>query len=542
MKRFLNLRITVLLLAVSFLFMSCSKQSPLLNVVPKDSPLVLTINLNTIAEKGEMADFTKSALFTTIKKTMGPADSKATKLLEDMLNDPSMTGVDFKEDFFMFMTKDGEFSCFAIALNDGSKFEGFIEKIKKEGGAPIETEKDGEFTMAKSGKAAIGWNNEKILIVAPLKHEKSPKDEFKRLAALSSENSIASNDDFKDFYSKKKDVNFWMDFAIININPEAAQMYKMIGLDFTGSTAHVYGEFAQGEFLVTGKMNMKEEMQKKFGNIVKDGLNPVLLDMLPKGKTLAAYGIAIKPAEYFKLISDLLKSNPMVNMADVDKQLQAAIGYKLDDVLNYFGGDFVISFNGLKVEQKEVVDYDYMTNDTLRRMENKITPILSLHATVKDDKLFKTLVEKFGMGALKARGSNYELDLLGTMVFMGVQKNVLVITNSEEIIDNADKGFGANSMASSEYAEMFKGSPAFFFANINYASYPNEFKEALNTNPDVAMGLTMAMPYLEIYDAIIFESKKDNTFSGKIKLKDKNANFIKAIYDNLNKNIPKAIM
>lgn len=529
-------------MAVSFLLFSCSKQSPLLNVIPKDSPMVFTINFNTMVQKGEMTEFTKSELFTSIKKKLGGKESKPVKMMEEILGDPSLTGINFKEDAFLFATKDMKFFCFATVLDGGDKFTSFLDKIKKESGTPIETVKEGEFTMVNLGKSIMGWNNDKLLFVIPVNNDLSPKDEFKKLAALTSENSIASNDDFKEFYGKKKDVNFWMDMAIVNANPEAANMYKMMGLDFSGSTIHVYGEFAQGEFTVNGNMNMKEEFQKKFGNLVKDGLNPAILDLLPKSKTLAAYGIAIKPAEYFNAMKDMFKSVPMFNLNDVDKQMQANIGYKLIDIINYFGGDFVISFNGLKVVQKEVVDYDYTTNDTLRRMENQIVPLLSLHATVKDNKLFKTLIDKFGMGAVKARGSNYELDLFGTLIYFGVQKNILVITNSEEIIDNADKGFGANSLASSEYAEMFKSSPAFFFANINYASYPAEFKDALNTNPEVAMYLPLIMPYIEIYDVITAETKKDNTFSAKIKIKDKNVNFMKAIYDNLNKNLPKVIM
>ncbi len=538
MKKFIIMRNAALLFVVSFFLLSCSKQSELLNVIPKDAPMVVTVNLNSIVEKGEMKDFVKSPMFATIKKAITKTNPKPAQFLEEFFSDPSIAGINFKEDIFMYMTKNGEYFCVSIKLDDAAKLQGILDKMAKEFGAPIKTKKDGEFTMIDENSVAIGWNNDKFLIVTDTKQAGGTQEKFKELMGLSGDNSITANDDFKEFYGKKKDINFWMDFAIINANPEVAQMYKMMGLDMTGSTMHVYGEFAQGELVISGDMKMTEEFAKKFGNLSKDGLNPALLNMLPKNKALAVYSIAINPKEYYNMIANMFKANPGFNLEQIDQYLKTFIGFKLADIFNSFGGDFMLSFNGLKTIQKEVIDYDYTTNDTLRRLETKIIPVLSLHATVKDDQLLKELIAKIGPLA-KPRGNNYEITFEGITVYAGVQNKVLVITNSEDIIDNAAQGFGNNSLASTEYAELFKTAPVVFYANINYAGYPNDFKEVLYTDPMTAMVMTQASPYLDIYDAIVVQSKKDNTFTGKIKLKDKNVNFMKAVYENLNTNIPK---
>jgi len=214
---------TIVILAV--IFTGFSSNSNGMKVIPINTAGVAIIDLGSLYDK---ADIDKLMELDLIEKGMKSAgDFIPEGPFSDIINDPSESGIDLKSEIYIFSSLNlkNQFLCGSIGLEDGDKFNEFMEDLEKEfkkmGYDKIkENDDEGYKYIISEGRDGFGlaWDNEALLAITSPENrvnEKTIKKELERLMTLDSDEQITYNDNFNDFYSKKTDICIWAstDFA-----------------------------------------------------------------------------------------------------------------------------------------------------------------------------------------------------------------------------------------------------------------------------------------------------------------------------------------
>src|SRR5690242_11252474 len=121
-------RISLLLAAVILLIaVSCNKGGKSGLLVPKDAAIVFHVNSSSLTSKLSWTEITQTEWFKD-------GSSKATDTLAlQILKDPSSSGIDTKEDFVVYIKKQGNGGYVAMTgtVKDAEAFKAFNVKASK---------------------------------------------------------------------------------------------------------------------------------------------------------------------------------------------------------------------------------------------------------------------------------------------------------------------------------------------------------------------------------------------------------------------------
>ena len=103
MKKFKSLKsIGISLLAIAVLFFSsCSSTPDSIKPIPKETNIVSVIDFYSIAKKGKLSEIADRNFYKTLKKEIRNENKKIAKILDEVVENPSMTGIDFSTDVFL---------------------------------------------------------------------------------------------------------------------------------------------------------------------------------------------------------------------------------------------------------------------------------------------------------------------------------------------------------------------------------------------------------------------------------------------------------
>ena len=113
----------MLLPVVAVLFSSCSNSAQK-NVIPKDATMVVSFDLKEIASKGE---FSSSPYLAQLKAFAAMDSPETAQMVNDLIEDPAISGVDFSEPAYLFVCKDGCIG-FTWKMNSASDLKDFCIK------------------------------------------------------------------------------------------------------------------------------------------------------------------------------------------------------------------------------------------------------------------------------------------------------------------------------------------------------------------------------------------------------------------------------
>ena len=105
---------------------SCSTSTPEgLKVIPKDTGAVSVVDMYSLFKKGNLQDLEELSFFKTIRKEVRNEDKRIAKFIDDLMENPKSTGVDFTKDLFMFYVneaKDEEYFCMSLDIANQEDF------------------------------------------------------------------------------------------------------------------------------------------------------------------------------------------------------------------------------------------------------------------------------------------------------------------------------------------------------------------------------------------------------------------------------------
>ena len=157
-RSLLVLSIAVLLAA------SCSNKGGKSGLmVPKDAAMVVHINSSSLSSKISWNEIKQTSWFKGMRMNRELKDSFAQQLLDD----PSSSGIDTKKDFIMFVRKQGRgsYMVFEGSLTSQAKYEQILGEMTKN--EPKEIKKLGDFSyMVPHDKTVILWDKSKFAFVS----------------------------------------------------------------------------------------------------------------------------------------------------------------------------------------------------------------------------------------------------------------------------------------------------------------------------------------------------------------------------------------
>ena len=123
-------------LLCTFLFLfSCSEKSEYMQTIPSDAAFVMTFDMKSLSEKGDVADWIKSeknaSLFNAFSSGMGEGTVKLWKKIQE---DPEISGLSFTDNWVCFAA--GETNpvlCILAKISDVDKWREVMKAMEAEG-------------------------------------------------------------------------------------------------------------------------------------------------------------------------------------------------------------------------------------------------------------------------------------------------------------------------------------------------------------------------------------------------------------------------
>jgi hypothetical protein len=186
-----------------------------MKAIPKDANLVTVIDVFSIARKGKLNEISDLKLFRTAKKELKNENKKMSVLMDVLIEDPTISGINFTSDVFAFYVneaKDEQFTCISAELSDSKEFATLLITTLNDIEIEYNIETKNEISYIVLKDIALGWDNDKVIFLSSLNY-KSRENlgfEVENILSLKEENQISANQDFNNFYNNKKDVSLWL--------------------------------------------------------------------------------------------------------------------------------------------------------------------------------------------------------------------------------------------------------------------------------------------------------------------------------------------
>ena len=502
MKRFL-LGLVLILVA------SCSKKPVSLALIPSDAAWVVSIDLKSLYQKADIGSSENSAEFKQWVDSLSLTD-KQRDFLRELLRNPRNSGVRFREPiyFFQYGQQGGNgmenYIGMACSLSDKEKFEKTLNQLfaladKKN--TPTEESGYKLLNMAE-GKYTLSWDNDKALFLGVGDADEEPASELqiplkaKQLRSLEAKKQITSLDGFTDFLSDQKDISVWLNVADIYASldeklPSPAALSPSLFNLQQGTYLYATLEFEKEEIILSARTLYNEKYQKLLDKhrIGDASFNKKLLKHFPEKMPMAFTG-AVNIKHYY----DFLKEAEPELVKDSDiKQWLAKKDLQLDNLLNLFGGSFVVALE------------DFETGMSIP------IPVVGASFDVNDKKILDKIVAE--EGAFTKEGDRYSLTFFFVSIHFAYNDKAFFISNSSDEVDAFIAGKHKDNAYSSSLASQAGKNTFYGFFNLNLDDYPSIIRMAIKSDRSSRNDASLQWLIDHSKDLEIKANAKENTAS-----------------------------
>lgn len=349
--------IGILLLGISILFLSsCSNSPENLKVIPEETNAVSVIDIYSIIKKGKLNEIAELKFFKTFKKEIRNENKKVSKIIDNLIEDPTMSGINFKTDIFAYYVNeanDEKFISFSAEIKNQEKFAEFIENVLDKLEIEFDIEKDKNYSYTLIGnEAVIGWDESKavLLIAENYKSRENLDLEIETLMELKEKDQITANVEFNKFYKSKKDISIWFSTNLFKDSYEFKKIEKEIDLDITDNYISSYLNFEDNNISLLTQFTANSEIQKMMeeNDVWNNSFNNQILKYFPK-KHYATASISLNPMSYYNIIEQ------EDDFEKIQSEFERETELDLKDLFETIKGNAVYSLFGF-----ENVEYTYM--------------------------------------------------------------------------------------------------------------------------------------------------------------------------------------
>jgi len=353
------------LFGISALFLSsCSNSPENLKVIPEETNVVSVIDIYSIIKKGKLDEISELKFFKKFKKEIRNENKKVSKIIDNLIEDPTITGIDFSTDVFAYYVNeanDEKFISFSAEIENEEKFAEFIEDVLDDVEIEFDIEKNKNYSYTLIGnEAVIGWDEKKavLLIAENYKSRENLDLEIENLFELKEENQITAKEEFNKFYSSKKDISVWLSTNLFEGNYDFKKIEKEIDFNITDNYISAYLNFEDNNISLLTQFTPNSEIQKMMGenDVWKNSFNNQLLNYFPK-KSFAIASISLNPMSYYNIIEQ------EDDFEKIQSEFERETELDLKELFETIKGNAVYSLGGFENAEYTYMAYGYGFNE-----------------------------------------------------------------------------------------------------------------------------------------------------------------------------------
>lgn len=492
-------------LSILFLSSCSSNNTASLKAIPKEANMVTVVDVFSIIKKAKLDEITDFKFFKTFKREIRNENKRISRLMDNVMENPKTTGIDFTENLFTYYVdnaKDEMFFCMAADLSDTNKFNEFIKDVLDNAKTPytIEEEKDYKYTIVNNG-AIIGWDKHKVLILTASNYKSRKNLEFaiETLFKLKEIEQITIKEEFKKFYNTKKDLGVWLSSNWLESFDDYNRLKKEIDFDIADSYLSAYLNFEGDAISLKGEIIPNVELKKimEEHDIMGLKFNTKLLNFLPIENLLSS-SISLDSEAFYNMLAE------EKDFKSLDTQFSNEIGFSLEEIILSLKGSAIFNLSDFEQRQYTYSSYERIYNpkkfkhyssweqeytysggyeyrDTLKTKEI-LVPVFGLAFDVKTDKYIKNIFELFYEDNMEKHEDYYKIQLNKKhFTFLAFNDDVCFLTNNKKSIEAFKKeGLKIENLSDSHVANNHKQNNFYTYMNLNYNDYPKEIKKEIN--------------------------------------------------------------
>ena len=486
----------ILLLGVLALgFTSCSKKSENLKVIPKDAMVVVSFDLQSLYKKADVEELQQLKSFQKLKEEISNDNKEMGKIFNEILKDPKSSGVDFKKNAFFFVCDSKKYGGdsrnpyigVTAVLSDDSKFKDLLNRVSQATETQLDIKKEGALNIVYFNEgASLSWDNKKMLFLVNDNYSTRVDVVLKKLYEQSKSEQITDIKGFSDFLDGQKDINVWLNFGgfmqddSMFLNGIAASLYKSLFNMQKDSYFYGFIDFGKDDIkLTTYSIYNKEtaKLLKKY-DLYDISFDKDILKNFPE-KLPIAIGGAVNVKNYYEFLK--AQFGKELNEDDLVKLLNTQ-GLTKDNVLNFFGGSFVLAIEGF--ENQKYISYDLVEDEQsedgyeYKEVEKeRMFPIFGLSFNIGD----KTLLDKvITLASLALENGYYKLPLKKDLTFYFAYNNKAFYgSNSPKGVEAFLKGGVSNNALNSDFGKHVSKDLTYLYMSLEPKDYPQEYVDII---------------------------------------------------------------
>ena len=496
------LSVALLLTVVSFMA-SCSKSDDYLNAIPKDTPMVASINLKALGEKAGINDSeNKEALgklTDMLKKEMNAASFEK---LQSIIENPKECGIDLNKPVYAF-TSDEKSLILTAKILDKEALANSIKILSNDTEANAVTEEEGYSFSQMDNQSYLAFNENTLIAVKSNISADTDKMKLNAIEILNrkGEESMASDKGFIKMQDEKADIAIYNNFEILDDSyknilamglgvEDAAKKCKLISGIF----------FEEGKLVINSELYTEDEkikeLQKKQNEYLSH-INNSLLKFFPKS-SLCLMSLSMENDKIF----EMLKENK-----DFQKNISLEDAETIEKILKSIGKEITFGVTDFNMTEKPaiVVYAEAKNGDILKELYNN-----------KDSNSF-TRNSRF----TELKENEYLIQSGRDNIFIGYKNDMIYATNNETLYKNVGKKL-EDSAEDNTYAKDIKGKRLAYVVDFN----------ALSQLPIMQMVLKSGNAKMTAVGSVLKNADNmtityDDEFTMTVQLKDTKANFLK---------------
>lgn len=453
-------------------------------LVPVNSSLVVSFNLETLAKKANLKDkFKQTKLYKKMTESKGSDMGKdASAIISKILENPGKCGLDLSGDAYFYQhyhTTYGNRYGFAVGMNNHKEFSDFLKAIP---GMKAKITDKKSYQLFTGDRHYLAWNDRGLLIVIDDKRSldymyfggsrNDDRDEanesyINELMTQQNTKSIRVKPEFQRFARQGNDVGFFLNYGKSlegesqnQYNPFASVFKMFNGLYFRGGL-----DFDKNKIVAEGQFDGKEEVLKNFSYLKRDGVSSKVLPYVAGEHLYVAGGINL---DIDKILGFVKENFGKVGLETSLQQL----GLTQKELVGMITGEVTISL--IDIKEHEIPDYDYRINpvtgmferfDTFRR---ELTPIFIANMGISDKKGFHKMLSKiFG----EPDHDMYHQNFGNMSVYIVDNPFGVSIVNDKALAENILKGKGTKEPPK-DIANLMTDQPGSIYLDLNIKHYP----------------------------------------------------------------------
>lgn len=361
-------------------------------LIPKDSDMVVKINLVDILEKadnkGKLQDL---KFFKELKRDFSNKPSRELNsiqwILKKVSDDPKSSGLGLNQPVF-FVLRDFERRQFALVCNmrNVDNFNRLVLKMPEVEGE-LKRTKDYFFLNLPNDHLVMAWNEKGLVMIGEKPSYSlysSSEDgtdllpEVDKYFKLKDEDSKKSDKAFAAFVKKEGDVSFSISGAVMGKGGQGL----ITEAEGRSVAINAYLTFEKDRIHIGVGYSGEKDIINKISYVKEKGVGDVILSNLSSKDGLA---YVTSNVDMNRLYNDLNRSAAQNNLVQQAIDMYAsALGISLIDLKSSFTGEMGLAIERLEVKTvlKEVPDYNYETGEISMVMKEVPEPNLVMNAVL----------------------------------------------------------------------------------------------------------------------------------------------------------------